>query len=157
MRDMFNIETQIGGAWQLEGAVLQIESGEDLIVNQAGFTYGRGIGRFSPLNSSREYLTTGRAQGQLSLGAIIGPSKGIVQFMKQYSDPCNVKQNVIGFQPAGIRDCETTENNANPLEFVLRGILLQNLNVNVQQIGGGLSVVGAGMQMFFLTLELPDS
>ena len=150
MRDVFGIDTEIGGAWQLEGAVLHIEDSEELIVTAADIRYARVNSRFSPINQRKKYLLTGEANGAITMGMIIGPSKGIVAFLTRYADPCLVDRNMITVQPAGIKTCDT---DLEPIEFKCGGVLINDLQVATSQIGQ-MSVVSAGLTMSFLTLQL---
>ena len=150
--DIYGIDTQIGGAWQLEGAVLKVEGGEDLIITNANITYSRGIQKFSPLNQKKRYLATGEADGQVVLGAVIGPSAGIREFIEQYSNACNINKNVLTIEPAGITPCPGQTNT--PIKFICTGVLLSSLNVSAQQAGGALTLVNAGMTFSFIGLQI---
>lgn len=149
--DVFGIDTQIGGSWQIEGAVLNIEDAAELVVTAATINYRRTTTKFSPLNQKKKYLATGEADGQISLGAVIGPSKDIKAFFERYSDACRVTENVLSLQPAGIRACE---DDFEGIEFVCNGVLINNLNVSVSQIGPNMTVVNAGLAMNFISLQI---
>jgi hypothetical protein len=152
MADIYGIDTEIGGAWQIEGAVLKVENGEDLIITQANLSYARGVSKFSPLNQRKRYLATGEANGTVALGAVIGPSKNIREFIEQYSDVCNITSNVLTIEPAGITPCPGETNV--PLKFICQGVLLNNISVSVNQIGGSLTIVSAGMSFSFISMQI---
>jgi hypothetical protein len=150
--DIFGLDTQIGGAWQLEGAILHVEGAEELIVTSAGIQYQRQQSKFSPLNQKKKYITTGEANGIVTLGMVVGPSKDIKSFLERYSDPCEITGNTLSIQPAGVKDCDGGGNNA--IEFICNGVLLNNINVNVSQVGSGFTVVSAGLSMNFISLQV---
>jgi len=152
MNDIFGIDTQIGGAWQLDGAVLNIEDADELVVTACTITYNRGSSKFSPLNQRKRYLLTGAANGTIALGFIIGPSRSIKEFLERYADACQVTKNVLTIQPAGIKECET--DSFTPIEFICNGVLLNNINISVTQIGQDMTMVGAGLGMSFISLQL---
>jgi hypothetical protein len=150
--DIYGIDTQIGGAFQLEGAVLNIEGAEELIVTDTAITYARAATKFSPLNQKKRYMVTGEANGQITLGSVIGPSRSIKDFLLRYADPCRIAENVLSLQPTGIKDCNADDFNA--IEFVCNGVLLNNLQVRVTQLGQNLTVVSAGQGMSFISLQI---
>jgi hypothetical protein len=150
-KDIYNVETVIGGSWQLDGAVINLEGAEELVVTAATVQYSRGTTKFSPLNQRKRYILTGEANGRITLGLIIGPSKSIKTFLTRYADACQVTKNVLSISPAGVRACEE---NVVPLQFICNGVLLDDLTVNVQQVGQNLTMVGAGMGMSFVSLQV---
>jgi len=151
-QDIFGIDTQIGGSWQLEGAVIHIEGAEELVVTAAQINYRRSSTKFSPLNQKKKYLATGEADGLINLGMVIGPSKDVKDFLSRYADACRVSENVLTLQPAGIKECDDDEFNA--VEFVCGGVLITGLNVSTSQVGSSMTVVGAGLQMQFVSLQV---
>ena len=150
MQDVFGTDTQIGDSWQLDGAVLEIEDGAELVVTSCSISYNRQITKFTPLNSKKRYLVTGEADGQVQLGAVIGPSRAIKTFLQRYSSACGVKNNTLTVKPAGVEACEDNT----PVEFVCNGVLLSSLQVSVQQVGSSMTVVNAGMGFSFLLLSV---
>jgi hypothetical protein len=152
MPDVYGNDIQVGDSWQLDGAVLEIEDGAQLVVTSAVINYVRNVIKYSPLNSKKRYMVTGEADGTLQLGAIIGPSKDIKVFLERYARACNVKKNTITIKPAGIETCD--DDSDDPVSFVCRGLLLSALNVSVQQVGSSMTVVNAGMSMNFLSLAV---
>jgi hypothetical protein len=150
-KDIFNVETTIGGSWQLDGAVINLEGAEELVVTAATVQYSRGTTKFSPLNQRKRYILTGEANGRITMGLIIGPSKDIKTFLQRYADTCQVKKNVLSLSPAGLQQCEG-ENV--PIEFICNGVLIDDLTVNVQQVGQNLTMVGAGLGMSFVSLQV---
>jgi hypothetical protein len=150
--DVYGIDTQIGGSWQLEGAVLHIEGAEELVVTSADINYNRSSTKYSPLNQKKKYMATGEAQGIITLGMVVGPSRDIKEFLTRYADACRVTENVLSLQPTGIKECDSDDFNG--IEFVCNGVLINNLRVNVSQVGQSLTVVSAGLGMSFISLQV---
>jgi len=151
-RDLYGMEPQVGGAWQLDGVVLNIEDAEELVITSAGLTYNRGTTKFSPLNQRKRYIVTGEANGAITLGMIIGPSRDIKNFLERYADACRVTENVLSLQPAGIKECDSDSVTA--IEFQCNGALLNSFQVSVSQLGQSLTVVTAGLSMSFIALQV---
>jgi len=151
-KDVYGIDTEIGGAWQLEGAVIKVENGDELVITSVSIQYNRAVTKFSPLNQKKRYLATGEADGVVTLGAVIGPSKDIRKFLTQYADACNVTKNTLTVEPTGITPCPGDTNT--PLAFICNGVLLNSLGVSVAQQGGGVTVVNAGMSFSFISMQV---
>jgi hypothetical protein len=128
MTDVYGISTEIGGAWQLDGAVLLVEDGEDLVITSASINYARAATKYSPLNSAKKYMVTGEANGAIALGMVVGPSPAIVEFLKRYSDTCRLRENNLIIAPVGTRFCESgAKQNRSNLKFKCTGVLLSNI------------------------------
>jgi len=153
-KDVYNIETLIGGAWQLDGAVINMEGAEDVIITSTQIQYTRPSTKFSPLNQRKRYMLCGEANGRITMGLIIGPSKAIQAFLQRYANACNVKSNVLSLSPAGLKDCDQADDSAVPLEFVCNGVLIDDITVNIQQVGQALTMVGAGLGLSFVSLQI---
>lgn len=152
MADIFGADPQVGGAWQLDGAVLNIEEADEVIVSQINITYSRGMTKFTPLNQKRRYLVTGESNGDITMSAIIGPSKNIREFIARYANACNVSKNVLTVMPVAIKACD--DDFPTPPEFICNGVLLRTLSLSVTQLGQGLTMVGAGFSMNFISLSI---
>ena len=150
-KDIYNIDTPNGDAWQLDGPVINIEDAESLIINSAALNYSRGSTKFSPLNQRKRYLVTGEANGRITLGLIVGPSRDLKAFLQRYADACQVKKNVMSIQPAGIKECE---NDSEPIQFICNGVFMDNIALQIQQVGQALTMVGAGLGFSFIGLQL---
>jgi hypothetical protein len=154
MRDIYGISTEIGGAWQLDGAVLTIEGGEDLVITAANIAYDRAATKYSPLNSNKKFMITGEANGQVTLGMVIGPSPTIVDFLERYADTCRIRENNLMISPVGTRFCDSSNLNRSNLKFKCTGVLLSSLQIGVTQLGQNLTVVNAGLRMSIIGLEI---
>jgi hypothetical protein len=154
MRDIYGISTEIGGAWQLDGAVLTIEGGEELVITAADINYQRASTKYSPLNSNKKFMITGEANGAIQLGMVVGPSPTIVDFLTRYADTCRIRENNLMISPVGTRFCESSSRNRSALKFKCTGVLLSNLRIGVTQLGQNLTVVNAGMTLSMIGLEI---
>lgn len=150
MKDIFGIDVQHGGSWILDGAVLSLANGDDLIVNSCTIGYNRPLNKILPLNNAKQYVIAGRGSGTISLGMIVGPSKGIKDFITNYADPCQITKNSMTIQATKGNACAGLEGES--LQFVAHYCLLQGLNASVQS--GDMAIVGAGMTLIIGALEL---
>ena len=155
-RDVFGIDSRIGGAWTLDGAVIEIEDGELLVVTSVSITYQRSSQKFSPLNQSQKYLAIGEANGALTMGLVIGPHAAIKGFLSRYSDACQLKSNTMRVSPTGLRYSTDAECNKAfaQIYFLCTGCLISALRISVQQAGGALTMVNAGIDMSFMSLKI---
>jgi hypothetical protein len=155
-RDVFGIDSRIGGAWTLDGAVVEMEGGELLVVTSVDITYTRRSQKFSPLNQAQKYLAIGEADGALSMGLIVGPHAAIKDFLGRYSDVCQLKQNTLRVSPAGLRYSTDSECNKAfaQIYFLCTGCIINALRISVRQAGGSLTVVNAGIDMQFMSLKV---
>lgn len=149
-KDIFGTEAVPGTAWQMEGAVLQIEGAENLVVASANLSYGRPIQQVTPINQNRRFLLTGKPAGSLAMGMLVGPYRGLKQFLKDFSNPCRVNENVITVLPAGLTPCE---GDTVITRMVLHGCIIGSLQYSVQGNDSGIAIVNGNitMQFFFLT------
>ena len=148
MTDIFGSNVQYGGAWVLDGAVISLKNGDDLIVNSCAITYNRPVNKIVPLNTNKQYLIAGRGMGSVQLGMIVGPSKGIKSFIEEYADACKVSENTLTISALGGNTCDEGEK----LEFICSFCLLSGISVQVT--AGDLAVLGAGMTLVVGGLEL---
>lgn len=158
-KDVFGIDSRIGGAWTLDGAVIQMNDGRLLVVTSIDITYRRQSQKFSPLNQSQKYLAIGEADGALQMGMVIGPHGAIKKFLETYSEVCNIKTNNLQVSPSGMRysslkdDCKKK---GNQLYFLASGCIINSIRISVKQSGGALTVVNAGIDMQFISLSIGD-
>jgi hypothetical protein len=156
-KDVFGIDSRIGGAWTLDGAVIDIEGGELLVVTSIDITYRRQSQKFSPLNQSQKYLAIGEADGMLQMGMVIGPHAAIKDFLKTYSDVCLIKENNLRVSPSGMRYTTSRDNckeKGVQLYFLANGCIINSLRISIKQSGGALTVVNAGIDMQFISLSV---
>ena len=153
-KDVFGLEAQIGGSWSLDGAVLSMTDAENLVVTSINLNYVRRSQKFSPLNQNKKYMACGEADGMLDLGIIIGPNRDIIAFLKKYADACQLKNNTLKIEPVGVgKACGNNEE----IYFICTGCLINTLRLGVNQIGGSMTVVSAGIIMSFISLKVGPS
>lgn len=149
-RDILGTEVTPGTAWQMEGAVLQMEGAENLVVANANISYGRPLQKITPINQNRRFVITGKPQGGMSLGLLVGPYRGLKQFLQDFSDPCRVNENVITVLPAGITPCD---GDGVITRIVLHGCLIAGITYQVQSQDSGVALLNGGLtlEFFYMT------
>jgi hypothetical protein len=140
MPDIFGSELKIGGAWKIDGAILTIEGGQDLVATGCSIDYSRVIADFLPINHYSRYLISGPGSGSVTIGALIGPSKSVKNFINTYSDICKTAGNTMVIKPAGVVACEGTDSEV--VEFILGGCTMQGLKLDITNVGN-MSMVGS--------------
>ncbi len=151
MPDIFGTEVKIGGAWKIDGAILTIEGGQDLVATGCRISYGRAVTDYLPINQHARYLISGPGTGSVELSAIIGPSKSIKNFINKYSDICQTAGNTLIIKPAGVVACEGSDNEI--VEFICGGCTMQALGLNVVQLGE-MSVVSSSFTLKINSLSI---
>jgi hypothetical protein len=165
-KDIFNLDSNIQGAWAMDKAIVQFNTGDAssssvspaaLIAIGFQLQYQRQITPFRPINKEGTYLVGGRGTGQITINALIGPDSAIKAFVETYGDICKAAKgkepNHLTIRPGGFNQCGDETKNTQPTAFQCYGVAMQSLSLNVQQIGD-LSVVQSGIQMLFTTLEI---
>ena len=153
-KDIYGHEARVAEAWVLDGVVVQLKDAEDIVITSVGVNYPRQISKFSPLNQSKRIMIAGEGNGTLSLGAIVGPTSSLKQFISTYGDICKVQENQpITMSPGKIRDCDGNSVSER-LEFVCSGCILQGINIAIQKLSQDVAVLQTGMSMAFNSLEI---
>jgi len=138
-KDIYGMDVEIGDAWQIGGAVIQLgDKGGGLLVTQCSIAYGRGVNTIRPLNQTKRFMMVGEGEGGISISTIIGPSKGIREFLQQFSDPCNISKNILTVNPVGIVQCSGTNE---AITFRCEGCLLSSIKITATKAEGGISMV----------------
>lgn len=162
MEDIFKQESNIQGSWSMDKAIIQFNNTPDtpgaaqLIATGFQMRYSRQITPFRPINTDGTYLVSGRGIGQVTIQALIGPSSTIKEWLEQFGDICKAQtdSNSMTVNPGGLRECVNgEESEGTALAFQLHGCALNDLSLNVQQIGE-LSVVNTALSMIFTTLKV---
>jgi hypothetical protein len=76
-----------------------------LVVQQLGITYQQNITRLWEIGSDKQYFVSGRQEGGMTMARVVGPKPLVGEFLKDYGDVCNVRENVISLYVKGA--CET--------------------------------------------------
>lgn len=117
---------------RLGKVVITIAGGANLVCQNAQYQYGRPVAYVHPLNLDKVLMVAGMPQGTLSLEYVVGPSEGLVKFLKSYSDACELNNNVITLSAAdGCNDDEAQNS------FELSGLIIASLGGTVSRTQGG--------------------
>ena len=117
---------------RLGKVVITIANGTNLVCQNAQYQYGRPVSYVHPLNLDKVLLVTGMPQGTLSLEYVVGPSGGLVAFLENYANACNLNNNVITLSASDGCDSNTTQNS-----FELSGLIIASLGGTVSRTQGG--------------------
>jgi len=152
MQDIFGSTSSGVQSWRLGRTVLVIPDIEGIIANSVQVTYQRGMSVQNPINTADKIVIVGEAAGQLSIGMLIGPSNGVKEFLKKYSDPCNIGGNTMTIRPVG--DTRPCDGEFQPLVFKIGGVLLGSFQMTAQSAeAGGMPLTVGTVGGMFLTME----
>lgn len=151
-KDVFNTNIRPTQAWSLDGAVVTISDGTELLVSQVSINYQRPITPVKPINQNKNILIAGEGSGTVSLSIIVGPGDKLKDFLTQYSDPCSVSKNTMKITAAVKDDCHTSDGNT----VFLCGDLLSNaLGVSVASSGpGGIAMINGTINFVMNSLTI---
>jgi len=99
--DVFGQNTRLAGAFAANKASMKFSTGSGqsnlgLLIQNMQSGYTQQVSRLWELEQGDStYLIVGRAQGQLSIARVVGPTPITSTFMKLFSDPCNASKNTI--------------------------------------------------------------
>jgi hypothetical protein len=79
------------------GSLVGASGGVGLLAQQIQVGYQQQIMRFYEIGSQYTFLVAGRAQGQFSMGQILGPRPVQTAFYSNYGDVCNAANNNLNF------------------------------------------------------------
>lgn len=149
MKDIFGSDVTLGGAWVLDGAILSIEGGSDLVAVGCDVQYGRDISEYRPLNQNKRYLVAGLGVGSVSIATIVGPSSGVAAFLTRYADICQAASNTILIKPIGPKSCTTGQ----PVMFKAGGCVLQTMSLQTSS-QGGMTVINSSLVLRINSLDV---
>lgn len=152
MKDIFGTNVQYGGSWVLDGGVLTLSSGEDLIVNSVSVNYARPVSKIMPLNTAKQYLIAGRGGGTINLGMIVGPNNAVQKFLTQYTDPCKLSTNTLTINATPKTCVGSSTQQKVAMGFIAYYCLVQSLTASVT--AGDIAILGAGMALVIGALEV---
>lgn len=112
------------------GSLVGGSGGVGLLAQQVQIGYQQQIMRFYEIGSSFTFLVSGRSQGQMSMGQILGPRPVQTQFYKNYGDVCNAANNNLNFSlSAGCGG--NTASTAGQLNFAVKNVVLTSISLSV--------------------------
>ena len=152
MKDIFNTNVQYGGSWVLDGGVLTLSSGEDLIVNSVAINYARPVSKIMPLNTPKQFMIAGRGGGTINLGMIVGPNDAIQKFLAQYVDPCQLERNTLTICATPKTCVGTTAVQKVSMGFIANYCLIQSLTASVT--AGDIAILSAGLALVIGALSV---
>ena len=152
-RDVFNANIRPTEAWSLDGAVVTIGNGTNLLVSQVNINYARANTQIKPVNQNKNIMIVGEGAGTVSMSVIVGPGDKLKEFMSQYSDPCKLSQNTIRITGA-VRD-ECHKDKDGETVFVCGDVLSNALGVAVASGGpGGIAVINGTINFTIGSLNI---
>jgi len=124
---------------------IQGRSLDGMVIQNVQFQFQQQITMLYEIGSTKRnnvYLVGGRAQGNATIGRIIGPAAGQAIMIQQYGDLCNPKP--ISFE--GSSGCVT----GGGLEYTLKAAVLTTIavSVNVNDV-----VINEQLQFMFIDLD----
>jgi len=115
-----------GGAYKADDARLTIDEISDLLVQNITASYNQTVNRVFDMTDNRTYYIQGQAQGQGSIGSLIGPkSAGDIAYAT-LSDPCNKSTLTFNFAGAG---CGESANAS--AQRILKHVVLMGINDSI--------------------------
>jgi hypothetical protein len=160
MADIFNKATnRFGAAWSADGAAVSFAGqaagllGAGMIVQQVNIGYQQQVTRLYEIGSNLTYYVAGRAQGNMTVGRIVGPGVIMSAFYQRFGDVCNASQNTInlyigtGCATGATPGVTATFTNA---RFKMSYVVLINVGISV---GAMDMVINEQLQCMFISLE----
>lgn len=152
MQDIFKSNVRIGDGWKLDGAIINFgpDNNDKLLATSLTIDYSRQTQQINPINEDARYVIASDPTGTIQIGAVVGPSKKLSEFIGQFGDICKLKENEITISPTGQ---ETCDNDWAAEDWKASGCLITGLRMSIEKTAGGNMVI-ANMNISFLKLEL---
>ena len=152
-KDVFNANIRPTEAWTLDGAVVTIGNGTNLLVSQVSINYARAQTQLKPVNQNKNIMIVGEGAGTISMSVIVGPGDQLKEFLTQYSDPCRLSENTVRITGAVRDDCHTDRDG--DTVFVAGDVLSNSLGVSVAGGGpGGIAMINGTINFSIGSLNL---
>jgi hypothetical protein len=136
--DIYSRNVAYGGSFSADSVTMTFTStnasgGVGNLVQNLQMSYAQSITRLYEVGSPNTYFIAGRAQGNGTLGRVIGPKLLTQAFYQKYGNVCNVKDNVLRFE--GAFGCGPNITNQSG-EIIASFVVLNNiaLQVNAEQV-----------------------
>ncbi len=149
MANMFNKNTEIGGAFKANEMVLTFAGfGAGYLITSVSASYQVQVTRLRELGSNRVYFVEGDSGGSMQLGQVVGPGNSIIPLVRAYSDVCGVASNVIALSySAGKCDGSVPD-------LELHGAVINSYNISSQSQGA--MTTSANMGGIFESIHASD-
>ena len=118
-----------------------------LLLQQLSFTYRQQITRLYELGSTGVYYISGRAQGQLSVSEIVGPTAIALSFIRQFSDVCQAQNNNVDI--GATLGCDKAGEVA--FRYKIQGCVISTISASVQAQD---VIINQQLQMEFAALDI---
>jgi hypothetical protein len=155
MPDIFNkTPRNVAGAFSVDKAQMQFTApgftgSAGLLVQNVQITYSQQVSFVYDLAKSDDvYYIAGRAQGQMAIGKLVGPSGIVKAFYEAYGDVCQVAGSTIELQGLGGCDSQTGKTDV----ILIKEPVISQFGITMSVDN---AVVGENTQLIFATLELP--
>lgn len=139
-------------AARLGKSLITLPGGDNLVCAAAAFQFQRQVGAVSPLNLKKRVITAGEPVGQITLGVLIGPSKGVGSFLRQYADECKLSGSGNNIMITPVDDCGAGTGRT---RWLFSGLLLSGISGNVARTEAGNLVIPS-VQLYFVDFEYDD-
>lgn len=139
------------GSFRADTATVTIGGldGCGLLLQQLNFVYRQQITRLYELGSNGIYYVAGRAQGQLSVSEIVGPTAIALGFIRQFGDVCQAQNNNLDIGATAGCDKQATA-----FRYKIQGCVITSISAGIQARD---VIINQQLQMEFAALDLVDS
>ena len=152
-KDIFNSNVGPTEAWSLDGAIVQLGDGTELLVQTVSVQYARSQAKLKPINSNKNIIIVGSGEGTVTMSVIVGPGQALKDFLTQYSDPCKISENVLTISAAVSDACHKDENGGT--KFICSDVLASAIGVNVSgSSGGGIAMISGTLNLTIGSLQI---
>lgn len=128
------------------------DGGVGLLTQNVSINYSQQINRIYELGTQKTYFVVGRAQGQVSLGRVLGPRAVQLGFYQKFGDACNAAENNIDF----LADTGCTQTGGQVVNFTngvysfgVRNAVIMSIAISVATQD---MVINEQLQMMFVSL-----
>lgn len=66
---------------------------ESLVVQSLSITYRQNITRLWEIGTDKQYFVSGHQEGNAEMARVVGPKPLVGDFLQQYGDVCNIREN----------------------------------------------------------------
>lgn len=131
-KDIFSPQSGqfFNGSFRADTATVTIGGidGCGLLVQSLNLQYRQSITRLYELGSTGVYYVAGRAQGNLSISEIVGPTAISLNFIRQFSDVCQAQNNNIDV--GATLGCDKAS--ATAFRYKVQGCVITSIAASVQ-------------------------
>ncbi len=141
--------TFAGGADSLVGAGAASAGGVGLLTQNLSFSYQQLVSRLYEIGTNYAFYVSGRTQGSLSIGRVLGPRPVSMAFYQKYGSVCFAATNILTLGMATACTSPATSNSNYGWKMSFCVITSISVSVNAQDM-----LVNEQLQMMFAALNL---